>query len=140
MRRSGSLLALLSLLSICRAQSPVDLRLPDLHQGPAFGMKCGFAGVDPEPRTQIEALIAYKDTTGIFSWLREGDLVHRVYAAEAVIRLQRKGLAIPAREKALVDTLRRSTEKVWTCSGCSHWSEEVRLVLTPDRSMNNIRE
>lgn len=107
---------------------------------PVFGWKCGNVGADPEPRVRIEAMIQQRDTAGIFSWLREDDLVHRVYAAEAVIRLQQEGVRIPTREAALVEKLKRSNRKVEVCSGCSRWDEKVRKALAPGSPPNNIRE
>lgn len=114
--------------------------LPASPEGPPFGHRCGFAGVDPEPRTQIEALIAQNDTSEIFNWLQRKDLVYRVYAAEALIRLEKNGMIIPAAELALVETLKNSTQEVYVCSGCSHWFAEIRAALRPSSSINLIRD
>lgn len=114
-------------------------QFPGPPEGPPYGRACGFVGVDPEPRTAIETLIHYKDTTGIFSWLHDTSAVYQAYGAEAVIRLQRGGMSIPARELDLVDALRRSRRMVHVCSGCTHWYMEVGQALLDNTSVNNIR-
>ncbi|HMU12732.1 MAG: hypothetical protein JST41_12075 [Bacteroidetes bacterium] len=110
-----------------------------LPQGPPYGCACGFVGVDPEPRTTIEALILRRDTAGIFSYLRDTSAVHQAYGAEAVIRLSRAGMAIPKHVLVIADDLRKSDRMVYVCSGCIYWMEEMRVALRDSMPVNNIR-
>lgn len=112
----------------------VSLRLTaQFSEGPRYGKGCGIAGVDPDQRYAIETLIHYKDTTGIFGWLHDKEPVLNAYGLEALIRLQRDGIAIPEKERLRMTTLRRSKRLVQVCSGCSHWempmSEAVEMFV-----------
>jgi hypothetical protein len=134
------LLSIISLgsTSICFAQRDLN-NLPEWPAGPAFGARCGFVGVDPEPRVAIENLITFKDTATIFQWLEDKDPVIQTYAAEAVIRLKRTGMMIPDRKLVRVSELKRSKTQIKVCSGCTYWMEDIGSALRDSISVNNIR-
>jgi hypothetical protein len=115
------------LLSCARSQYA---GIPKFYSGPIYGSGCGITGVDPEPRTIIDELIQRKDTAVIFEWLEDKHAVYQTYAAEAIMRLQRKGMPIPPEQLLKVEMLKNSVEKIYICSGCTHWFEEMGVALS----------
>lgn len=89
--------------------------------GPRYGRHCGFVGEDPSERIRTERLIQLKDKTGVMKMLFDKEPVLQAYGAEAVIRLQRQGVAFPARALDMVESLRTSRTQILVCSGCTHW-------------------
>lgn len=86
--------------------------------GPQYGRLCGIAGAPPKLRYEIEDIIAAGDTAAMFSWLNDRSMVKQAYGAEAVIRAERAGMALPAWSVTKAHELRRSPLPVNSCRGC----------------------
>jgi hypothetical protein len=114
---------------------------PDLHaqtetalpliqtDGAVYGRRCGIAGAEPSYRSNIEELIAGRNTAIIGLWLVSEDPAIRAYAAEGLIRLHRSGTTVPAEHLQVAHQLLRSKEMVRTCSGCLFGQMEMAEAL-----------
>ena len=109
-----------------------DYSLPAFEKGPAYGKNCGFMGVDPPERTQLETLIRYRNKAGLLAMLNDSSLVLQAYGAEGVLRLQQ--LCVPFDQATITRTtqLLKSTAPIWTCSACIYGTMPLGFSLSAE--------
>jgi hypothetical protein len=106
-----------------------DYSLPAFEKGPVYGKNCGFAGVDPPERTQLETLILYQNKAGLLAMLNDSSLVLQAYGAEGVLRLQQLCVPFDQATIARATQLLKSTTPIRTCSGCIYDKMPLGFVL-----------
>jgi hypothetical protein len=105
-----------------------------------YGHLCYFAAKPPAARDAIENLIAGEQYQLIRSVLRSPNPEARVYAVEALRRLEKSDVPIQQEDRKAIDFLASQTMPVYVCSGCLVFStpqgelleERSDLPLSPD--------
>jgi hypothetical protein len=102
--------------------SHAQLNLEDLSanftKGYTYGTVCGIASIPPVLRKDIEVFIKNKDVEAIDNWLNSPSLVHQVYAAEALIRLDHQMIAISKKQKNQIRDIKSLETIISSCKGC----------------------
>lgn len=114
--------------------SDAQLKLEDLSsnftKGYIYGSYCGIAGTPPVLRKDIEVFIKNEDITAIDNWLNSPSLVHRVYAAEALIRLDNQFIPISEEQKDKIKKTKSLETIITSCSGCIRGDITVQEALS----------
>ncbi|MCF8277310.1 MAG: hypothetical protein K9J17_11300 [Flavobacteriales bacterium] len=95
----------------------------------AYGSHCGMIGEEPDLRGSIERLIEYGNLDLVEEWLTDTLLEKRAYAAEAFVRLQKKGAVLTENQIVQVRNVLNSEEVIWTCNGCVYEPKTFKYAL-----------
>lgn len=119
----GCVIVLLLTSTICNAQTSSSA------WGEAYGRSCGFVGVDPNGRVQLEALISSGNIDAIRGLLHSPEPVDQAYGVEGLMRLKLGGTVLTPGDMARIEELKRSKAQVLTCSGCLYGHEPLSECL-----------
>lgn len=109
-----------------------DYSFPAIAKGPAYGKNCGFLGVDPPERNQLETLIRYRNKAGLLAMLNDSSLVLQAYGAEGVLRLQQLRVPFDRATISRATQLLKSTAPIQTCSGCIYGTMPLGFSLSAE--------
>ncbi len=102
--------------------SHAQLTLEDLSanftKGYTYGTYCGIASTPPILREDIEVFIKNENVEAIDNWLNSPSIVHNVYAAEALIRLNNQMVAISEAQKDKIRNIKSIETIITSCTGC----------------------
>jgi len=125
-----SSIAQIDSLSIENLQNTLQVNELFQKKGPIYGSHCGFIGEDPNARKSIEHYIESKQVDFIHEWLASEKLVEQVYAAEALLRLEKeKGYTLNYYEREKIRKLSTDSSEILTCSGCSFSHRRVDEII-----------
>lgn len=116
-----------------------DLPVLDLHQnyrtsfvrlyegqdGAVFGTFCGYAGIAPDSRVSMVKLLYRRQVTAMRYSLRSPSVVTKLYAAEALLLLDRAGHRLEQSDRRLINALHDSSQMVTTCFGGTYQEMSV---------------
>jgi len=91
-----------------------------------FGESCGFAGLKPEGRKAVEALLAAKRPDLVRRALRGPNPEGRVYAAQALLRSETRP---SAEDRAAIAAIRALDVPIRCCDGCEVSSAPASKLL-----------
>jgi len=95
-----------------------------------YGKMYGEDGAPPKGREALEKLLAHKQgVTLLQDILRGPNPEGRLYAAEGLIRLQKKGTALDDQAKKDIEWVREADLKVQVCRGCEMTRERAATPL-----------
>jgi len=95
-----------------------------------YGLSEGEDGGPPPGRAAIEKILAHEDGEGLLEDLLCGpNPESRVYAAEALLRLEKKGRKLPDRVRRAVEWVRNSDVKIHVSYGCELTSQRAKKAL-----------
>lgn len=94
-----------------------------------WGTVCYYAGVAPAGREATEKLIAAGHPEAFRVALRGLNPEGRLYAAEALLRLEKKGTPLSPADRDTIEKLRRLPVPIETCSGCTVVTRTAAEVL-----------
>ena len=83
-----------------------------------FGTMCYFAGTPPEGRKAIDKLVAARRTDLLQMALLGPNPEGRVYAAEALMKLDERELNLTGRTRAIIARVRALKIPISVCEGC----------------------
>lgn len=92
--------------------------LTDPMQYSDFGKVCYYAGVPPSGREAIAKFDAKKDSAIIRNILRGANAPGRMYAAEALIRLEREGTKMTPEDAKTIAEIAKLDIMISCCHGC----------------------
>lgn len=96
----------------------------------AYGWMQGEGGDPPDGRVAVEKILAHEDGPPLLSDILRGPNPEgRLYAAEALLRLEKKGKKLDERVKGSIDWVRKSTVKIRVARGCELSSEPAAAAL-----------
>ena len=85
----------------------------------AYGAMQGEGGDKPDGRVAMEALLAHAQGASLLDdVLRGPNPEGRLYAAEGLLRLEKKGRKLRDEERKAIDWVRTSDVKIQVCRGC----------------------
>lgn len=117
------------LLLILIVLTPFLGKSQENHQKDVYGSGCGFVGEDPKLRIEIENYLKVNNLKMINKWLDSDNLSKKVYAVEALIRLNNEGLLLSDYQKKQIIIIKNIRNKIWTCSGCIYSEQSVKDAL-----------
>jgi len=95
-----------------------------------YGLMCGDGGDPPPGRPEIEKVIAHEHAMPVLLDLLCGPNPEgRVFAAEALLRLEKKGTAIPERARKGIEWVRNARIPILVCRGCEMSEEPAKAAL-----------
>lgn len=84
-----------------------------------YGWQQGDGGEEPEGRKAIEKILAHESGQPLLlDLLRCPNPESRLYAAEALLRMERKGATLPEEVRRAIDWVSRSDVPIQVCEGC----------------------
>jgi len=84
-----------------------------------YGWMCGEGGDPPEGREAVEKILAHEHGRPLLEDILRGPNPEgRLYAAEALLRLEKKGTKLGEQEKKDIEWVRKSSVKVHVGRGC----------------------
>lgn len=84
-----------------------------------YGKMYGEDGGPPEARTALEQILAHAQGANLLDDILRGPNPEgRLYAAEGLLRLERKGKRLDEQTKKNIDWIRKSDVKIHVCDGC----------------------
>ncbi len=96
----------------------------------AYGSMQGEGGDKPEGRVALEKLLAHEQGANLLEDLLRGPNPEgRLYAAEGLLRLEKKGRTLGEQERNNIDWVRKSDVKIHACRGCEMSWEPAALPL-----------
>jgi len=106
-------------------------RLPDRG---TFGYGCFVSGTMPEDGIKMLELVKSHDTTELIKWLKSISPVKQTYSYLGLKLLQvRDSVALTADTMKLMQELESSSNRVYSCSGCTVWDYlPIKTHLTAD--------
>ena len=114
--------------------SHAQLKLENLSanftKGYTYGNYCGIAGTPPILRKDIEIFIKNEDIKSIDNWLDSPSIVHQVYAAEALIRLDNQMIPITEKQREKIYEIKSLETIISACSGCVRGDTSVKEALS----------
>jgi len=85
----------------------------------AYGSMQGEGGDKPAGRLAMEKLLAHEQGANLFDDILRGPHPEgRLYAAEGLLRLEKKGRKLDEQERKAIDWVRKSDVKIRVCRGC----------------------
>ena len=97
-----------------------------------YGSHCGFAGVNPPEKIQMDSLIRNRHIDIIRQWLCSANAEKQLYALRGYRVLTSQGYELTTQEKRILDLLRKKDCMVSECGGCVYMSASF------GREVNNI--
>ncbi|MCB9398406.1 MAG: hypothetical protein H6510_11375 [Acidobacteria bacterium] len=95
-----------------------------------YGQICTIVGIPPAERIAIERILGAKEIQALRFLLKAGPPAARLYAAEALLRLQDHGRPLSDEEVQWVRDLIVYPQPVRTCNGCMVTETTTQTVLT----------
>jgi hypothetical protein len=95
-----------------------------------YGLKKGYGGSPPRAREAVEVILAHRHGAPVLR-----DLLccpnpeSRVYAAEALLRLEREGEKLPEGTQRAIDWVRKSDVRIHVARGCELTWEPAKRAL-----------
>jgi len=84
-----------------------------------YGWYEGEGGDPPDGRVAVEKILAHERGRALLEDILRGPNPEgRVYAAEALLRLEKKGGKLGEQEKRNIEWVRKSSVKIWVARGC----------------------
>ncbi|MEN8928966.1 MAG: hypothetical protein ABF240_08875, partial [Flavobacteriales bacterium] len=107
-----------------------------------YGKMCGTAMMVPFLRQELEkrmkiydsSNMAFQDKTDLYYfdlWLDSENKEIKVYGAEALIRLNNRGVVLDESQIKKIRRLKRSRKKIRTCAGCFIEDKRIKKILKP---------
>jgi hypothetical protein len=93
------------------------------------GEECGYAGSPPEGKTAIDALVNAGRLDLVENLISGPNLGGRVYAALALLRLERGGTTLSEQTKTRINKIRNSKIIIETCVGCLGLSQPIAEIF-----------
>jgi len=94
----------------------------------AYGKHCGFAGVNPIGRQQIEEWVTKKDKAQLLKWLKSANTEKQVYAIDGLFQLKKVGIILTDKELEIIKFVINKDGTMYVCSGCTHYYDEISSV------------
>ncbi len=99
-----------------------------------FGV-CGYAGVVPQGKVAIDALVKAKKIDLIENILRGLNPGGRVYAALALLEMKKQGLRLSSDTQSTINRVSSLDIKIDTCSGCIVTHRTAKEILEAQRAL-----
>lgn len=93
-----------------------------------YGEHCGFAGINPEGRQQIDRWVKNKDKGELLNWLKSTNTEKQLYAADGLYQLQKLGIKITDEELLILKLVTTKKGTVNVCSGCIYSQGNISTV------------
>lgn len=90
---------------------------------------CDLVGIIPRGKEAIDAIARAKRLDLLANILKGYNPGGRVYAAIAVIALQRKGIKLPAEVVPVLELVRNMDLQIETCDGCLHSNKTAKTII-----------
>ena len=103
--------------------------LVKLGNNSELGSGCGYSGQTPRGKEAIDAIVKAGRVDLIVNILRGYNPGGRMYAALALIDMQRKGAELPADVLPALEVVRNLDLPLETCSGCIHFPKTAKKII-----------
>lgn len=91
-----------------------------------YGESCGFAGIYPEARFQINEWVKSKNKIELLNWLRSTNTEKQIYAVDGLFQLKKLGVKFSEDEVKLINYVCKKSGDIKTCSGCFHHKTRIK--------------
>jgi hypothetical protein len=111
-----------------------DIFQSDLNENELFvidfvyGSHCGFAGVNPKGRQQIDNWVAEKNKAELLKWLKSTNTEKQVYAVDGLLQLKKSGVKLTDEEVKIINFICSKNGTMYVCSGCIHSRQDISSV------------
>jgi hypothetical protein len=95
-----------------------------------YGQACGFLGVAPAQKLQIDSYANKGDKENIIKWLQSPNTEKQIYAIDGLFQLKEKGVKLSASELSMIKFVINKKGTIHICSGCTPYKEEISKVVT----------
>jgi hypothetical protein len=93
-----------------------------------YGSHCGFAGVNPKGRQQIDNWVAEKNKAELLKWLKSANTEKQVYAVDGLLQLKKSGIKLTDKEKKIIKFICSKNGTLYVCSGCMYNPQDIGSV------------
>ncbi|MBO9700998.1 MAG: hypothetical protein J7604_12365 [Sporocytophaga sp.] len=93
-----------------------------------YGEHCGFAGINPQGRQQIDDLVARKDKHELLKWLKSTNTEKQIYAVDGLYQISRLGVKFTDDELKMIKFVKGKKGTINSCSGCFHTQQLISSV------------
>jgi hypothetical protein len=93
-----------------------------------YGSHCGFAGVNPNGRQQIDNWVAEKNKAELLKMLKSTNTEKQVYAVDGLLQLKKSGVKLTDEEKKIINFICSKNGTMYVCSGCIHSRQDISSV------------
>lgn len=93
-----------------------------------YGSRCGFAGVNPKGRQQIDNWVAEKNKAELLKWLKSTNTEKQVYAVDGLLQLKKSGVKLTDEEVKIINFICSKNGTMYVCSGCIHNRQDISSV------------
>lgn len=90
---------------------------------------CDIVGITPRGKEAIDAIVKARRLDLIANILKGYNPGGRVYAAIAVITMQRKGIKLPSEILPAFELVRNLDLQIETCDGCTHSHKTAKTII-----------
>jgi hypothetical protein len=102
-----------------------------------YGSHCGFAGMEPEYRIKMNALVESKDTKTLIRWLNSTTVEIQLYAIDGILSLKASGKEFDQKVLDLIELIEKKEGTAYTCSGCIHWNQPINETIERIKKEHN---
>lgn len=109
-----------------------NIFLSDLNENELFvtdfvyGSHCGYGGINPKGRQQIDEWVKSKNKTEILKWLKSVNTEKQVYAIDGLYQLNKAGITLTEEEVIIINYVCSKNGTMFVCSGCIHSLQDIR--------------
>ncbi|WP_338811915.1 hypothetical protein V9L05_10910 [Bernardetia sp. Wsw4-3y2] len=93
-----------------------------------YGKHCGFAGINPTGREQIEEWITAKNKTELLKWLTSTNTEKQVYAVDGLFQLNKMGVRLTDKEVKIINFICHKNGTIYICGGCMYSRQDIKSV------------
>lgn len=104
------------------------------------GDACGYGGGPPEGKKGIDVLVQAGRLDLVENLLSGPNLGGRVYAALALLQLEREGTTLSEIIRTRISKLRNSNVMIMTCGGCLSMHQSIRDIFADMEKFERVRE
>ncbi len=90
-----------------------------------YGEYCGFAGVNPKGRQQIDEWVTNKNKTALLKWLKSTNTEKQIYAVDGLCQLKKAGTKLTNEEMKMINFVTKKSGTIYVCSGCIHSRDDI---------------
>lgn len=93
-----------------------------------YGSSCGYAGMDPYEKTQIDLLVKNQDKKSLLKWVQSTNTEKQVYGVDGLYQLKKQGIKFSEFEIGMINAVLEKKGTIQVCEGCIHSTEEISVV------------
>lgn len=101
-----------------------------------YGKSCGFSGLNPKYRTEMNQIIETENKDKLLDWLKSPVVELQLYAIEAIYKMENVGFTFSPDVYDFVKLVEKKNGYANVCSGCFYGYEQISTTVLKIKKQN----